>query len=371
MIGCSGSADRLTTPALVVDRALLIGNMVALANLAKRSGLRLWPHAKTHKSSELALLQLNHGAEGISVASVHEAEVLAHAGIRNILITSPVIGTDKIRRLVRLTSLAERLNVVVDNLSNVTELAEASVSAGCSRRLGVLVDVDIGMGRTGVTEVHQVVPLARAISSFSPLEFRGLQGYSGIVQHIQAYSDRRRAYLGQLDLLGKCVQALREAGFQVEMVTGGGTGSLGLDIESGILTDHQAGSYIFMDLQYRNVEIFEGQDHQAFQNSLSVRGSVVSANATGRVTIDCGSKAIAIDGPIPEVKDPLSACSYEYYGDEHGRVSFDDQEVRLAGSTVELWPPHCDPTVNLHDHLHVVSGNVLCGIWRIDARGVL
>lgn len=368
-IGVANGYNMLVTPALVVQRDSFLSNIAVLADRAKSAGLRLWPHAKTHKSSTVASLQIEHGAAGISVANIHEAEVLAVSGINNILVTSPVIGAEKIRRAAHLSTRVNGLRIVVDHAANVAEVDDAlRLSKGS---IGVLIDIDIGMGRTGVSDPLQLESLAYLISASPVMTFLGVQGYSGKIQHIESYTERQSIYTQQLDVLSQRVRTLRTAGHEVEMITGGGTGSIGIDIESGVITDHQAGSYVFMDLQYRNVETFPGTKGSLFAGSLTLRASVVSSNSIGTVTIDCGSKALSIDGPVPElVMQPLGIV-YEYYGDEHGRLTIGQADKLGVGALVDLYPPHCDPTVNLHDFLHIVSDGVLTDIWRIDARGVL
>jgi 3-hydroxy-D-aspartate aldolase len=339
--------------------------------ILRQHGLESRPHAKTHKCSEIARRQRAAGAVGICVASLREAEVMAQAGIGGLLVTSPVAGDAKTARFVRLCQDKTDIMVVVDHPDNAQALGAAARSSGTSIR--VLVDVDIGMHRTGVASAAAAVVLAQFIGKTEGLVYSGVQGYSGRVQHIDAYAERDRTYSAQLRTLRDAVSALTEAGLAPAIISGGGTGTLGIDCAGGLMTEQQAGSYIFMDVEYNTVEIFADKNAQPFETALTMRNTVVSANARGFVTIDGGFKCFATDGPTPMVRSGApEGARYEFYGDEHGRIVFAREDQTLAlGSAVELVTPHCDPTVNLHDHYHVVQGDVLVDIWPIDARGVL
>jgi D-serine deaminase-like pyridoxal phosphate-dependent protein len=340
LVGVRGSRLRLTTPALVLDLDRFERNLTAMARYCRDAGLQIRPHAKTHKSSAIARKQIEAGAVGICCTTLREAEALVAGGVRGVHITSPVVGEARVERLAALNIRAHNLMVVVDNPANAREIEAAVRRTG--RPLKALVDVDIGMSRTGVASGQDALALARLLAQSEELEYCGIQGYSG--------QDR----------------------LEPEIVTGGGTGTFGIDRALGVLTEHQAGSYIFMDVEYNLVHIFEDR-RTPFETTLFMRNSVVSANADGFVTIDGGFKCFATDGPAPELASGAPAGSrYEYFGDEHGRVVFANGEDRLpVGAAVELVTPHCDPTVNLHDWYHVVRGDTVVDIWPIDARGVL
>jgi D-serine deaminase-like pyridoxal phosphate-dependent protein len=281
------------------------------------------------------------------------------------------VGPAKIERLARLNGEADGLMVVADHPDTVREIAAAARTAG--NALTVLVDVDVGMQRTGVASIPAAVELAKLIGESEGLSFGGIQGYSGMVQHIEDYGDRAATYGVHLDRFAATAAALEEAGMAPAIVTGGGTGTIAIDAERGVINEHQAGSYAFMDVEYNIVEIVEDRGAPPFATALTMRNTVVSANADGFVTIDGGFKCFATDGPFPELYDGAPAgARYAYFGDEHGRIEFANEgETLPLGSQVELVTPHCDPTVNLHDYIHAVRGDVIEAIWRIDARGVL
>jgi D-serine deaminase-like pyridoxal phosphate-dependent protein len=255
------------------------------------------------------------------------------------------------------------LTVVVDNPEHVPSLS-------ASHKLNVLIDIDLGMGRTGVGDVESVLRLTDAVSNRKGLSWQGLQAYSGKVQHIADLSQRSATYSAQLCLLVDIITALDTRGLRPATVSGGGTGTLSLDCREGVLTEHQAGSYIFMDVEYNGVTL---GGSTAFDTSLFICSTVISSNIPGQATIDAGLKSFATDGPLPKVvAGAPSGTAYSFFGDEHGLLTFPEATYQLpVGSVVKLETPHCDPTVNLHDSLHVAQDNTLIDIWKIDGRGVL
>jgi len=371
LIGEAAGLDRLTTPALILRLDAFEQNLTRMEAILQSAGMRIRPHAKTHKCPAVALRQIEAGALGVCTATLREAEAMVAAGVNGVLITSPVVGPPKIERLAGLNLQAEGLMAVVDHADNADALAQAARTAGAT--LAVLVDTDIGMHRTGVSSAEAAVGLATRIAAADGLDYRGVQGYSGQVQHIENYAERENVYGRQLDRLAATVSALSDAGLAPPIVTGGGTGTLGIDVQRRVINEHQAGSYAFMDVEYNLVEIVQGQNTSPFATSLTMRNSVVSNNAAGFVTIDGGFKCFATDGPLPELESGTpGGARYEYFGDEHGRVVFaEDSEALPLGAQVELVTPHCDPTVNLHDFIHAVRGDVIEDIWPIEARGVL
>lgn len=370
LIGQQGSRASLTTPALVIDLDALERNIAKLAARAKADGLALRPHAKTHKCAEIAKLQVEAGAQGVCAATLREAETLVAGGIPGVLITSPTVGGAKLARLSALNARADGLMAVLDNPDNLAALDRAAGEAG--KALGVLVDVDVGMGRTGAREPETVVALARAAADAETLTFRGVQGYSGMVQHIETYAEREKVYGAQLDHLENVAAALSEAGLAPEIISGGGTGSYGIDAGRGLFTEHQSGSYLFMDVQYNAVELLPGGE-MPWETALLIQNRVISNNRADFVTTDGGFKCFATDGPFPEIVAgaPMGA-QYTYFGDEFGRIVFAHAADHMElGAVVELASPHCDPTVNLHDFYHCVRGDTLVAIWPVAGRGVL
>jgi D-serine deaminase-like pyridoxal phosphate-dependent protein len=370
LIGQPGSRARLCTPALVLDLAALERNVVAMAAWCAQHGVALRPHAKTHKSVEVARRQLEAGAVGIAVATIGEAERLTDGGIGNLLITSPLATPAKLGRLRALLERAEGLMVVADSGRGVDDLAEAV--AGADRQLIVLVDLGVGRRRTGCAGTEQALAVARRIAGSNSLSFGGVQAYAGHLQHTAAFAERRRQNEVEYASATEVVARLRAEGLAPRMVTGAGTGSHAIDAAGGLFTEMQCGSYVFMDVQYQEVAL-RPDAPQPFEPALFVRTSVISANAAGHVTTDAGLKHFATDGPRPRIaRGAPEGAEYHFFGDEHGRIEMPDAPRHLpVGTALECITPHCDPTVNLYDVYHVVHGDMLVDIWPVDARGAI
>ena len=370
LIGQPGSRARLCTPALVLDLAALERNVAAMAAYCRRHGVALRPHAKTHKSVEVARRQLDAGAVGISVATIGEAERLTDGGIGNLLVTSPLATPAKLARLRALLERAEGLMVVADSVRGVDDLAAAV--AGADRQLIVLVDLAVGRRRTGCADAEQALAVARRIAGSNSLSFGGVQAYAGHLQHTADFGERQVQDEVESASAGEVVAGLRAEGLAPRMVTGAGTGSHAIDAAGGLFTEMQCGSYVFMDVQYQAVAL-RPDAPQPFEPALFVRTAVISANAAGQVTTDAGLKHFATDGPRPAIaRGAPDGAAYHFFGDEHGRIELPDAARHLpVGSALECITPHCDPTVNLYDVYHVVPGDVLVDIWPVAARGAI
>jgi len=228
------------------------------------------------------------------------------------------------------------------------------------------------MGRTGAASVEAAVAIAERIKRSSRLAYAGLQAYSGRVQHIHDYHKRRKTYGAQLARLRATRSALAAAGLDPPIISGGGTGTFAINAEHRLYSESQAGSYLFMDVDYDEVRLF-ADIANPHEFSLFLRTTVIGANHSDHVTINAGFKCLATDGPLPRVRGaPSQPKGYQFFGDEFGMIVRASVESHLSvGDHVDLVTPHCDPTVNLHDFYHVVDGDTLVAIWPIDARGVL
>jgi 3-hydroxy-D-aspartate aldolase len=280
-----------------------------------------------------------------------EAEAMVDGGLPGVHITSPVVTPPKVARLMALHRRAEcGLSVVVDHPENLAALDRAAGATG--RALAVLVDFSAGHGRTGCADEAELVRLARAAVAAEGLEFRGIQSYSGNLQHIARRAERRARTLAELERLGGMLRRLRDSGIAVPIVSGAGTGTFDLDPEARILTELQVGSYIFMDVDYLRA-LKDGRNAPPFETALFVATSVVSVNAPGYVTCDAGLKCFATDGPAPEPAAGAPPGSrYEFFGDEHGKL---------------ILPPGAPrPPLDVY---HLVRGDTLVDIWPVDARG--
>ena len=359
----------LDTPCLLIDLDLLEKNIRTMQDYLNAHGKKLRPHAKTHKCSTIAKKQVEAGGVGICVAKVSEAEALVKAGLRGLLITSPVVTDQKIVRLMECLFRDPELMVVVDHPTNARMLNEAARKQG--GRLSVLVDLDPGMGRTGAS-FREGLALGEWIASLPALRLRGVQCYAGHAQHIVRFEERKDFSLGWLGQAAEVFRQFKSSGLSPEIFTGSGTGTHEIDWQVPELTDLQAGSYTLMDADY--LQIGSSRNAQKFENfppALTLLATVISANRSEFFTVDAGLKALYHHGPNPSVQHPEGLdLKYEWAGDEHGKVFVSNPARKFEiGQVLELIVPHCDPTVNLFDFFYITRGGTVVDVWPIDLRG--
>lgn len=359
--------EALPTPALVLNRAAMQRNIARMAKFLGEHGKGFRPHAKTHKCPLICAEQLAAGAVGVCVAKLGEAAAMIHAGISNVLITSPVTTSSKAGIVAELAGLSDELHIVVDSAAGL-QVLQSALDEGA--QLGVIIDLDVAMGRTGTRDVDLLFRLNEQIEADSRLTFRGVQHYAGHVMHVEDYQQRKDASLGLWERVAEVLTKLAEGGVCCDVVTGCGTGTYDIDIEVPAITDLQVGSYIFMDEEYRQIGSATGSRFADFESSLHVACSTISQPRSGAITVDGGYKAFASDSVAP-VSDGLPGVKFHFAGDEHGVLVLPkgEQEVQL-GQVLEFVVPHCDPTVNLHDFYWVQEEDGLVhSCWPITARG--
>ena len=357
------------TPALVVDLAAFEANIKAMAEHCREAGCGFRPHAKTHKCPEIARRQVAAGALGICVATVAEAEAMAAAEISGILLTSPIVDTGKINRMIELIRRGGKVMLAVGHERESSLLAEAAEAAKVE--VDLLVDLDVGDKRTGSLPGTPAVELAQKIAQSKRLHIRGVQAYAGHASHTVGFEARQRV---SREAMGKAVETkhlLKKAGFDgATILSGGSTGTYNVDSAIDGVTELQVGSYIFMDVDYRRIG---GRDGSAvygdFQPSLTVLATVVNATHTDRVTVDAGTKAIdTTTTHIPPVKD-RPGLKYAKFGDEFGAITAEDgAKLPSLGERIEFFVPHCDPNVNLYERIFACRGDKVEAIWPIAAR---
>jgi D-serine deaminase-like pyridoxal phosphate-dependent protein len=360
--------DGIPTPALLLDLDRFERNLARMASHVRAAGKHLRPHAKTHRCPEIARRQITVGALGVACAKLGEAEVMAGAGIRGLLITTEIVAPPSIRRLLRLLAEAPDTLVVVDDARNVADLGRAAGAEG--RVVDVLVDVDVGGRRTGAQPGPPALALGRLVAAHPSLRLRGLQGYAGQCAHVVGWKARRDASHVALAALLETRRLFESAGLPVEIVAGGSTGTYDIDVELDGLTELQAGSYCVMDLDYRRIGGREGDAFTGFEMALAVVATVVSVPTADRAMVDAGLKAFSTDKPFPPEPVERPGISYGFAGDEHGRLTITDpsRPPRL-GERIEFFPPHCDPTFNLYDRVYAVRGSEVEAVWDVAARG--
>jgi D-serine deaminase-like pyridoxal phosphate-dependent protein len=361
-------ATAIETPALVIDLDAMERNIARMAGFAREHGLRLRPHAKTHKSADIARLQMSAGAVGVCVQKVSEAEALAAAGIADIYISNEVIAEDRLDRVAVLAQRV-RLALAVDAALGIERLARAVARVGS--RVEVFVEIDVGQGRCGVAPA-QAGALARQVVAHEGLVFAGLQGYHGGAQHLRSAAEREAAIRHAVAAALAARAAVTSLGVACPLVTGAGSGSFVFEAASGVYGELQPGSYVFLDRDYADNEATPGAP--LFEQALFVATQVMS-RSTAHAVVDAGHKSHAIDSGLPRVwqRDDIAFANG---GDEHGilrlRPDAEDALPQL-GALVWLVPGHCDPTVNLHDHYVALRGGLATGrvetLWPVTARG--
>jgi D-serine deaminase-like pyridoxal phosphate-dependent protein len=360
--------DEVDTPALIVDLDAFERNLKRLADRIAGTGIRLRAHAKTHKCPVIALKQIELGAVGVCCQKVSEAEAMVYGGVKDVLVTNEIVGRQKLRRLMGLASMA-RIGICADDPAQIRDFEAAAAEAGTNLR--VYVEVNMGGNRCGVEPGQPALALARQIADAPHLEFGGLQAYHGSAQHLRTWEERRAAIASATDKAATTRDLLQANGIACDQITGAGTGTFEFEVASGVYTELQCGSYIFMDADYgRNLDK-DGGPIRSFEPSLFVWATVMSRPAEERAIVDAGLKALGFDSGPPTVWDEPAAI-YERASDEHGRIGFSAPTNRLnLGDKIRLVPGHCDPTVNLYDWYVGIRGNRVETVWPITARGAV
>lgn len=353
--------DSLDTPSMIVDLDLMEANIKKLMDTLLPTGLNIRPHLKTTKSAILARKLGDAGATGGCVAKLSEAEAITAQGFTDLLITCEIIGPHKVKRLVELFRRHRGVRIVVDSAVGATAINDALAMSDIGDPITVLIDVDVGLHRTGVDPVN-ALPLAKHISTLRHLRLIGVQGYEGHLQHLHDREDRRRQCVQSMKTLTETAEALRKEGFDIQVVTTGGTGTAEFCASVPGITELQPGSFIFMDTDYRNaVGTF-------YSNSLTLISTVVSKQGERQVTIDTGLKSLTTDSGLAECKDPR--YTHNNLGDEHGSLTWEHGTRALeVGDRIEMIPSHIDPTINLHDFYYAYRNGVIEEIWTVDSRG--
>lgn len=355
----------IDTPALLLDLDAFERNLARMVEALRGRNVRLRAHAKSHKCPQIALRQVALGAVGICCQKVSEAAVFVQAGIQDVLVTNEVMGDVKLRHLVALARTA-RMGVLVDHPQQVQALAAAAQAHAVT--LDVYIEVNVGANRCGVAPGEEAVRLAQQIASSASLRFAGLQCYHGPAQHLRAPQDRAAAIASAVEAARMTRQAIEACGIAVERVTGAGTGSFVHERDSGVFNEIQAGSYIFMDRDYGDNQLGDGDI--AFEHALFVRTSVMSRTTATHAVVDAGLKASSVDSGLPTVWQRPD-LRYVKAADEHGVLITADAAALSLGEQLMLVPGHCDPTVNLYDELICVRGGRVEALWPIAARGAL
>lgn len=358
----------IQTPCLILDLDALERNIRKMGDYARAHGMRHRAHGKMHKSVDVLKLQERlGGAVGVCCQKVSEAEVFVRGGIRDVLVSNQVRDPAKIDRLARLPLRGSRIIVCVDDIANVAELSAGAQRHGTT--LECFVEIDCGAGRCGVRTTEAVVQIAQAIDAAPGLNFTGIQGYQGAMQHLDSFDDRKAKLDAAIAQVREAVEALTAIGLTPELVSGGGTGSYYFESNSGVFNELQCGSYAFMDADYGRILDRDGTriDQGEWENALFILTSVMSHAKPHLAVVDAGLKAQSVDSGLPVIHGRTDV-KYIKCSDEHGVVE-DPDGVLAVNDKLRLIPGHCDPTCNVHDWYVGVRGGKVEVVWPISARG--
>lgn len=358
--------DLMDSPAVVIDLDVLDANLRRTAALADQAGIKLRPHVKTHKNVWIARKQLEHGAVGITVAKLGEAEVMADGGIDDILIAYPIVGEPKLKRLANLIRRGIRVTVSVDSMEAARGLSEVGVGLGM--RIPLYLDINTGLNRCGREPGEPSAELAFAMAALPGITVRGLMTHAG---HAYGRSDREgvsEVARGEAEGLIATRQVLLDCGLDVPEVSVGSTPTSKFAGQWPGVTEMRPGAYVFGD----GSQLFPGLIGLS-ECAMRIYATVVSAPRPGTVIVDAGSKTLSSDtsphrrgyGYLPDYPDAY----VERLSEEHGILSVPDDCPLRIGDVVEIIPNHCCTVVNLHDELYGVRGDRVDRMLTVDARG--
>lgn len=353
------SKKNLPTPALLIDLSALEFNLASMSRFFLQKSAKLRPHFKTHKCPIIAKKQMEYGAIGITCAKLSEAEVLVDSGISSILIANQVVDPAKINLLAQLAR-NNQLIVAVDQLDNLIRIGRAGQQAGSI--IHVVIEVDIGLHRSGVQPGEPALRLAEAASHLPGIHFSGVLGYEGFTMFEVDRALREDQAVHAIRALVGTADLIRKSGILVEIISAGGTGTYDITGDYPGVTEVEAGSYVFMDARYNRLGL-------AFQQSLTLLSMVTSIHAPDRCIIDAGMKVLTTDNGLPEIIS-TQGLKLQKLNEEHGIVEVDPVKIHPeVGMCVEIVPSHGCTTVNLHDRYYVIKNGQLADIWEISGRG--
>jgi len=360
--------SEIDTPALVVDLDILERNLGRVADYTKEHDLRLRPHTKTHKSPRIGKRQLESGAVGLTVAKVSEAEVMLGAEPADLLVAYPIIGRTKLERLMEVARRA-RVTVALDSTFAARQLSDAARAAQVE--VGVLAEVDVGLGRVGVCPGAQLLQLAQAIEKLPHLTFEGITFYPGQVKDLDEAGLRALAQVGEI--LHSILAEFRAAGMEVKIVSGGSTPTLYHSHELAGLTEIRPGTYVYNDVNTVRSGGCAMEDCAA-----SVLATVVSTAHAGQMIVDGGSKTFSSDRLVNSSEVTFGhvveapGARFHKMNEEHGYIDITRAEREFSiGDRVHIEPNHICVAVNLHEQMYGQRGETVEEIWKVEGRGKL
>ena len=355
--------DEIQTPSLIIDYKIFEDNILKMKKFVLNNNVKLRPHAKMHKSVDVAKYQINvGGAHGICCQKLSEAEIFVRAGIKNILITNQITDVFKLERLTKLASKELKIGCCVDNKENIINIQKAAERNNSD--IDIYIEYDCGANRCGINSFNEINELIVMIKKMANLNFIGFQAYNGSIQHIEDYIIRKKKVRDTCNKIRKLKANFRE---NSPFITGVGTGCFDLEVYEEVYDEIQVGSYAFMDAHYSSLKHDRKLNNSNnFQNSLFILTGVMSKALQNHAVVDAGLKSIAVDSGLPL---PINSnLEYIKCSDEHGIIA-DPNNILKINDKILLIPGHCDPTCNLHDWYVVVKNSKVIDLWPVSARG--
>jgi len=355
--------NEIQTPCLVIDYNKFEKNILKMKEFVLNNNVKLRPHAKMHKSFNVADFQIKFGgAHGICCQKVSEAEVFARQGIQDILITNQVTDLFKINRLTSISSNGIKLSCCVDDEENIININKSAKEK--NTQIDLYIEFDCGANRCGIQSFNEIEKLILLINKLSSVNFVGFQAYNGSIQHIEDFNKRKEAVKKTCIKINKLKDKFNNFS---PIITGVGTGCFDLEVNENVYDEIQVGSYAFMDAHYSSLKHDNKINNtNDFENSLFVLSSVMSNVIDKQAVVDAGLKSIAVDSGLP--KAFIRNVEYLKCSDEHGIISDPENSLNI-NDKLYLIPGHCDPTCNLHDWYVVMKNDTVIDIWPISARG--
>ena len=355
--------SEIQTPSLIIDFKIFENNINKMRQFVLNNNVKLRPHAKMHKSIDVAKFQIeNGGAHGICCQKVSEAEIFVRAGIKDILITNQITDTFKLERLAKITSKELKIGCCVDNKENIINIQKAAERN--DSEIDIFVEYDCGANRCGIKSFNEINELIIMIKKMANLNFIGFQAYNGSIQHIADHKIRKKEVKDTCNKIRKLKATFKKYS---PFITGVGTGCFDLEVYEEVYDEIQVGSYAFMDVHYSSLKHDRKLNNSNnFENSLFILTGVMSKALQNHAIVDAGLKSIAVDSGLPSAIN--SNLEYIKCSDEHGIIA-DPNNVLKINDKILLIPGHCDPTCNLHDWYVVVKNSKVIALWPVSARG--
>ena len=355
--------EDLPTPCMVIDLDLFEKNLDIMSKHCKSAGINFRGHAKIHKSVDIAKRQMSMGSIGVTVATEAEAELISSAGVKGVLLTRQPAGKEKINRMVALAKRDPTFITIVDDPYMADQLDAAAAAE--RTKVNVIVDIFAGLQRAGIEPGAKALVLAQSVAGKKNLKFHGLMAYSGGASHTKGWEARRAKSMNDIGGMLETAEMCKKAGLPVEIKTGGSTGTYNID--TGHLTELQAGSYMFMDTLYIKIGGKSGREiYDDFAQSLTVLTTVIVRQHPGMATTDAGIKSMA--KPTDTVKG-RPEVEVDLQGAEYGilRWKAGSRDYKL-GEKVELYPTHLDSSTHVYDRYYIAKGENIVDAWPIMGK---